>query len=201
MNGRTVKRLNLSNERNSVADNNSTLFDACLGFKIATATNSRKVASKLESKFWILCLPIDHVEFYVKSSRASGIQTLEVTMAGPLLRVPSLRYLITLIALLTTVHYFLSYTSPTYASNTAYFPSRRPQTDGTRQERLGKETSGEDWELSASSPDWSSDNESGRPINETVGGRRANAAYVILARNSDVWEIVESIRGMEGKEL
>lgn len=58
-----------------------------------------------------------------------------------------------------------------------------------------------DWELTSSStPDWRSDNEDGRPINETMGGRRANAAFVILARNSDVWEIVESIRGMEGKE-
>lgn len=28
---------------------------------------------------------------------------------------------------------------------------------------------------------------------------RANAAFVVLARNSDVWAIVESIRGMEGK--
>jgi hypothetical protein len=28
---------------------------------------------------------------------------------------------------------------------------------------------------------------------------RANAAFVILARNSDVWEIVESIRAMEGE--
>lgn len=33
---------------------------------------------------------------------------------------------------------------------------------------------------------------------EQVNSTRANAAFVILARNSDVWEILKSIRGIEG---
>jgi hypothetical protein len=39
------------------------------------------------------------------------------------------------------------------------------------------------------------------PSVNTTSTRRANAAFVILARNSDLWEILFSIRGMEGARL
>ena len=45
--------------------------------------------------------------------------------------------------------------------------------------------------------DWADAEDSGAKGNGTTG-RRANAAFVVLARNSDLWELLGSIRGMEG---
>lgn len=66
---------------------------------------------------------------------------------------------------------------------------------------MGRKGSSQD--LTADIVDWRYEEEvnttsvSSHTASEVVP-RRANAAFVILARNSDVWEIVASIRGMEG---
>lgn len=89
--------------------------------------------------------------------------------------------------LIVSFHYIFSYSNETYSQKTSYANIKSTFTrPSSTSYRLEEEST--DWETTAG-------NGTGKNV---AGGRRANAAFVILARNSDVWEILASIRGMEG---
>lgn len=114
--------------------------------------------------------------------------------AGSLLRSPPVRYLGLAFLLLFTTHYLFQLSSTSYASSTSlsHLSSHVNSIWSLGNSRqLGHEGLG--GEASASSREDYLVEEGGN------GTRRANAAFVILARNTDVWEILESIRGMEGE--
>lgn len=123
-------------------------------------------------------------------------------MAGAL-RLPSLRFLIVLIAFLTTIHYFLSYTSPTYVEKTN-FPGSLPDISGRKF--LGKYAYREDGNENLELPKgWLRGQKYETDVVkvvehkvEPVKARRARAAFVVLVRNQEVHDIVGSIREMEG---
>lgn len=108
-------------------------------------------------------------------------------------RLPSPRYILVALVTLVAFHYTFRSTSSTYAETTSF--------DAVRTRFAG----------SGSQASWVK----GKPATTTaphvamdrmeIGGdnfnvtRKANAAFVILARNSDLWEILGSIRGMEGQ--
>ncbi|GAA5856961.1 hypothetical protein JCM9279_005034 [Rhodotorula babjevae] len=113
----------------------------------------------------------------------------------PSLRLPPLRYLAAgLAALFVVVHLAAVHNSDTYA--------RHASVDSLRS-KLGLGSDGMapvDYPSAAAqsgaaapvgSHDWAAD--------AAVNSTRANAAFVILARNSDVWEILKSIRGIEDR--
>lgn len=127
-------------------------------------------------------------------------------MASTSIRLPSARYLVVALVVLVSTHYIVSYSSPTYASNTS-LDSVKSQFSTSRWAAAAVEKSAalRPPSLTPVRPQ-SHEFDSLRLDDESLiatgsKDRRANAAFVILARNSDIWEILASIRGMEGTLL
>ncbi|ORY87381.1 hypothetical protein BCR35DRAFT_37271 [Leucosporidium creatinivorum] len=108
------------------------------------------------------------------------------------LRMPPVKYIALAIGAFLGLHWIAALSSPSYAATASLsaVSGRLLGSDGNPSSWLGSNRNGhvqvvpqEDVELSSSASNSS----------------RVNAAFVILARNSDVWSIVESIRGMEGE--
>lgn len=102
-------------------------------------------------------------------------------------RCPPPRYIVLGSLLLVTFHYLFSFSSDSYASRTSLANLKSMGRKGTSQDLVAEV---EDWRYE--------EDVANVTTTSVVVPRRANAAFVILARNSDVWEIVASIRGMEG---
>ncbi|KAK4051334.1 hypothetical protein OIV83_002818 [Microbotryomycetes sp. JL201] len=101
-------------------------------------------------------------------------------------------YLIVVVVSVALLHGVATFHSPSYADRTSWSTvSARIGlgSDGSPLSWLGR-TPGNKTSTSASSVPVAAHN---------VTGDRANAAFVILARNSDVWEIISSIRGVEDR--
>lgn len=120
-------------------------------------------------------------------------------------RLPPIRYMLTALAVIISTHYIVSYSSPTYASTTSlssvknhvassWGKNSNPYLSETYRPRI-----------SPGAPAPHAPVVKGEYSDElldqgsTNSSRRANATFVILARNSDLWEILASIRGMEGE--
>lgn len=109
-------------------------------------------------------------------------------MAGGILRLPSLRFLITLVVFLTIVHYSLSYSSPNYVDKTSL---AGVYTDLAGRISIPKYAYREDQDDSVELPKgWVRGVAPGSVKqavkaagSEVVPGRRANAVFVILVRN------------------
>lgn len=115
-------------------------------------------------------------------------------------RLPPTRYIALALGAIISTHFLVSYTSPTYASNTSLSAVRdRFSTasglsstwiDGKLEN--GRSKASHSSAIEGQVEAFEKDEQGGN------GTRRANAAFVILARNSELWEIIASIRGMEG---
>lgn len=103
-------------------------------------------------------------------------------------RCPPPRYIVLGSLLLVTFHYLFSFSSDSYASRTSLANLKSMGRKGTSQDLVAEV---EDWRYE--------EDVANVTTTSVVVPRRANAAFVILARNSDVWEIVASIRGMEDR--
>lgn len=123
----------------------------------------------------------------------------EIVMPTPLqaLHHPYTRYGAIFISVILTLHLLASFSSPSYSSTTAAARARL----GLGGDEIGashyykghKRPAG--WEPS----NYAEGNDLSTLESGGGNGTRANAAFVVLARNSDVWEILSSIRGMEGE--
>ena len=118
-------------------------------------------------------------------------------------RLPPARYVAIALGVIVSTHYLVSFTSPVYASHTSLSAVRDRFSYAT-----GHSTTWIDGKLSngGANSQTTTTHGNGR-INSQIEGmekelgnstRRANAAFVILARNSELWDIVASIRGVEG---
>ncbi|GAA5940672.1 hypothetical protein JCM3775_004758 [Rhodotorula graminis] len=111
----------------------------------------------------------------------------------PALRLPPLRYLAAgLAALFVVVHLAAVHNSDTYA--------RHASVDSLKS-KLGLGSDGMalvDHRPAATSTATAVGSHDRAPEGD-LNSTRANAAFVILARNSDVWEILKSIRGIEDR--
>lgn len=116
---------------------------------------------------------------------------------APALRAPIVRYVIAGIALITLLHYSLSYTSPTYVANIPAFPTNLRQKAEQAAHDLMESNRGEKEDAS---DDWAKRVSAGKgKFVHTAPGRRASGAFVILVRNQELFDIVSSIRSMEVK--
>ncbi|GAA6053243.1 hypothetical protein JCM3770_002674 [Rhodotorula araucariae] len=108
----------------------------------------------------------------------------------PELRLPPLRFLAAgIVSLVVLIHLAAVSRSDTYA--------RHASVEALKS-RLGLGSDGMPLQESATAGGrgaGTSNSLDGASVNST----RANAAFVILARNSDVWEILESVRGIEDR--
>lgn len=94
-------------------------------------------------------------------------------MAPASLRSPLVRYIIAGVALLTIMHYLLSYTSPTYVENIPAFPGYRQKSEAeAREAALDNKGEKDD-----ASEDWSKRVAAGKgKFDVTAKGRRANVS-------------------------
>jgi hypothetical protein len=108
------------------------------------------------------------------------------------LRVPPLKYFALAIGAFVGLHWIAALSSPSYAATASLsaLSGRLLGSDGTPTSWLGANRNGQAPVVQQEELDMSS---------SASNSSRVNAAFVILARNSDVWSIVESIRGMEGE--
>lgn len=103
---------------------------------------------------------------------------------------PYVRYGAVGLVVLLSLHLLLSVSSSTYSSGTEAARAKLGLGhDGSEAQTWA------DGRVLKSPTTWRPTVEDDSPVN----GTRANAAFVVLARNSDVWEILSSIRGMEGE--
>jgi hypothetical protein len=120
------------------------------------------------------------------------------TMPTPLqaLHHPYTRYGAIFFSVILTLHLLASFSSPTYSSTTAAARARL----GLGGDEIGASHyyKGQKTPAGWSPADYAAGNELSTLESGGGNGTRANAAFVVLARNSDVWEILSSIRGMEG---
>lgn len=102
------------------------------------------------------------------------------------LRSPLVKGGLFIIIVITILYSLLSVSSPTGSSSIPSLESIRAKfgSGGGAGQVLDKTGGGKSWDPAAGG------------LNET---RRANAAFVILAKNSDVWGVLESMRGIEGQ--
>jgi hypothetical protein len=126
------------------------------------------------------------------------------TMGLPLsqlhLHHPAVRGVGALSLFLLSIHFFLSFSSPTYHGTVETARAKLG---------LGSATDADTWYQGRVRPsgwtpagpgmrvDVDAEQDSAGAV--TNSSRRANAAFVVLARNSDLWELLSSIRGMEGE--
>lgn len=117
-------------------------------------------------------------------------------------RLPPARYIAIALAAVVSTHFLVSFTSPTYSAHTSLSAvrDRFSSTSGSSSTWLdGKLSNGRtnspDGGIQAQIEAFEQEAKSGN------GTRRANAAFVILARNTELWEIIASIRGVEGELL
>ncbi|KAJ9127537.1 hypothetical protein QFC24_000946 [Naganishia onofrii] len=91
-----------------------------------------------------------------------------------------------LVGTLIALHLLLSATHPSYSVYTPLYTGHR-----------SKET----WSSSDGTSEWQYDEEQGGIIRNATGitRRKANAVFVILVRNSELWDIVSSIRQLEDR--
>lgn len=99
-------------------------------------------------------------------------------MAVSLIRSPLVRALLGLVALITLLHYSLSYSSPNYIDQIPFAAGLRQKAENAAAQLLENAKSLKDFESS----DWSSRITGGKH-SEVAGGKRANAVFVILVRN------------------
>lgn len=128
-------------------------------------------------------------------------------------RIPPVRYLLTALLAIIATHYIVSFSSPTYASTTSLAAVKSRIVPKTWGKTYTTYQNGRPYKPTSSKSNGGglldkftgihldrvdNDGSSGSG-SMTNASRRANATFVILARNSDLWEILGSIRGMEGK--
>lgn len=108
------------------------------------------------------------------------------------LRVPPVKYIVLAIGAFLGLHWIASLSSTSYAATASLsaLSGRLLGSDGTPTSWLGGNRNGHAQVVHQEELDL---------LSSATNSSRANAAFVILARNSDVWSIVESIRGMEGE--
>ena len=118
-------------------------------------------------------------------------------------RAPLVRYIALAVVAVVLIHAAATFHSPSYADRTSWQAvSTRIGlgSDGTPVSWLGRKGNDTtiDTHTSKVSPDKHATYRTEQSASQGATDK-ANGAFVILARNSDVWEIIESIRGMEGK--
>ncbi|ORY79797.1 nucleotide-diphospho-sugar transferase [Leucosporidium creatinivorum] len=109
---------------------------------------------------------------------------------------PYTRYGAIFFSVILTLHLLASFSSPSYSSTTAAARAKL----GLGGDEIGASHyyKGHKRPAGWSPSSFTEGNELSTP--ESSGnGTKANAAFVVLARNSDVWEILSSIRGMEDR--
>lgn len=108
------------------------------------------------------------------------------------LRVPPAKYIVLSVGCFVGLLWIAALSSPSSAATASLsaLSGRLLGSDGTPTSWLGGVKNGKDQVVPQEELGLSS---------SVTNSSRVNAAFVILARNSDVWSIVESIRGMEGE--
>ncbi|KAK4053196.1 hypothetical protein OIV83_001931 [Microbotryomycetes sp. JL201] len=127
--------------------------------------------------------------------------------APNVLRSPVARAVAACVVLIALVHVLLTASSSTYHDKVDFARQRVVDTIQRQRERFGKSSgAGQTWYRGHSKPSdwqptkWQLDLDAS-PL-ETVKGTnhtRVNAAFVVLARNSDLWDLLASIRQVEGE--
>lgn len=101
------------------------------------------------------------------------------------------------IFLVVSFHYIFTFSSNTYAEKTSYASLKSTISNTYKNSQYSNSNSNSLEELSGGKKE--ENHKVNEHVVEVAKPRRANAAFVVLARNSDIWEILASIRAMEGK--
>lgn len=100
------------------------------------------------------------------------------------------KYISIAIFIIISLHYLFSYSNEDYATKTS-ISNLKTTLNNFRGKTLASTNNGS---LESLKDDWKLDEQSSK-VNTT---RRANACMVSLARNSDLWPLIDSMRQLEG---